>query len=88
MHSAEFELSYASLAKIRNNVEDWVGRYNDKRLSCFVLITSEILTNLLKHSSPKASYCRIEFYGNSEGWFLKIFENGGSSIRFRYLIRT
>jgi sigma-B regulation protein RsbU (phosphoserine phosphatase) len=77
MHSAEFELSYASLAKIRNNVDDWVGRYNDKRLSCFVLITSEILTNLLKHSSPKASYCRIEFYGNSEGWFLKIFENGG-----------
>ncbi|MBL4882018.1 MAG: response regulator [Oleispira sp.] len=77
MHSAEFELNYASLAKIRHNIEDWVGRYNDKRLSCFILITSEILTNLLKHSFPKADYCRIEFYGDSAGWYLKIFDNGG-----------
>lgn len=82
MHSAEFELSYASLTQIRNKVEDWVGRYNEKRLSCFVLITSEILTNLLKHSSPKATFCRIELYGDTRGWFLKILDNGGSFLEF------
>ena len=82
MHSAEFELNYASLAKIRHNIEDWVGRYNEKRLSCFTLITSEILTNLLKHSSPKADYCRIEFYGDAAGWYLKIFDNGGCFLDF------
>jgi sigma-B regulation protein RsbU (phosphoserine phosphatase) len=83
MHSAEFELNYASLAKIRNNIEDWIGRYNEKRLSCFILITSEILTNILKHSFPQANYCRIEFYGDATGWFLKIFDNGGSFSDFK-----
>lgn len=82
MHSAEFELNYASLVKARNNIEDWIGRYNEKRLSCFILITSEILTNILKHSSPQASHCRIEFYGDTTGWFLKVFDNGGSFSDF------
>ena len=77
MHSAVFELNYSSLTDIRDKVEDWIGRYNEKRLSCFVLVTSEIITNLLKHSSPKASQCRIEFSGDTEGWYLKIYDNGG-----------
>ena len=77
MHSASFELNYSSLTDIRKTVEDWIGRYNEKRLSCFVLVTSEIITNLLKHSSPKASQCRIEFSGDADGWYLKIYDDGG-----------
>lgn len=77
MHSAEFTLSYENLSDIRNRVEDWVGRYNDKRLSGFILITSEVITNLLKHSSPKATECRIEMSVDSAGSYLKIYDNGG-----------
>lgn len=59
MHSAEFPLSYENLTIIRGRVEDWVGRYNDKKLSAFVLITSEVVTNLLKHASPKAHHLSL-----------------------------
>lgn len=77
MHNADFILSYENLSDIRGRVEDWVGRYNDKRLSGFVLITSEIITNLLKHSSPTATQCRLEVSVSSLGSYLKIFDNGG-----------
>ena len=77
MHSAIFELNYSSLGDIRGKVEDWIGRYNEKRLSSFVLVTSEIITNLLKHSSPKAKTCRIEFSGDAEGWYFNIYDDGG-----------
>ena len=82
MHNAEFVLEYENLSSIRLQVEDWVGRYNDKRLSGFVLITSEIITNLLKHSSPKASHCRIELSVEAAGSTLKIFDNGGCFENF------
>jgi sigma-B regulation protein RsbU (phosphoserine phosphatase) len=82
MHSAEFALKYESLSEIRNRVEDWVGRYNDKRLSGFVLITSEIITNLLKHSSPKATQCRIEMSVDAAQAYLKIYDNGGCFTHF------
>ncbi len=85
MHSAKFELGYENLSQIRNRVEDWVGRYNDKRLSAFVLITSEIITNLLKHASPKATYCRIEMSVEADGAHLKVFDNGGAFEKFEEL---
>jgi len=85
MHSTEFELKYENLSDIRGRVEDWVGRYNDKRLSSFVLITSEIITNLLKHSSPKAIYCRIEMSITPDGAHLKIYDNGGAFEKFEEL---
>lgn len=77
MHSAEFELSFDRLSDIRKRVEDWTGRYNDKRLSGLVLITSEVVTNLLKHSQPKATVCKIEFEGDQKGWSFRIYDNGG-----------
>lgn len=77
MHQAEFELSYENLSHIRNRVENWVGRYNDQKLSGFVLITSEIITNLLKHSNPEATQCRLEMTVGPLGACLKIFDNGG-----------
>jgi CheY-like chemotaxis protein/anti-sigma regulatory factor (Ser/Thr protein kinase) len=86
MHSASFELNYSSLTDIRHTVEDWMGRYNDKRLSCFILVTSEILTNLLKHSSPKANQCRIEFSGDTDGWYLNIYDNGGCFSNFENIL--
>ncbi len=82
MHNAEFTLDYNNLSNIRGRVEDWVGRYNDKRLSAFILITSEVITNLLKHSSPKATQCRIEFISEESGWCLKIYDNGGCFSNF------
>lgn len=82
MHSAEFSLAFDRLAEIRNTVSAWVGRYNDKRLNNFVLITSEVITNLLKHSSPKADHCRIELRANEELWVLKILDNGGAFSQF------
>jgi CheY-like chemotaxis protein/anti-sigma regulatory factor (Ser/Thr protein kinase) len=82
MHNAEFALEYANLSAIRQQVEDWVGRYNDKRLSGFVLITSEIITNLLKHSSPKATQCRIELAVETTGSTFKIYDNGGCFENF------
>jgi sigma-B regulation protein RsbU (phosphoserine phosphatase) len=82
MHNAEFTLAYENLSEIRGRIEDWVGRYNDKRLSGFVLITSEIITNLLKHASPKATLCRIEMSVEAMGSFLKIYDNGGCFDNF------
>ena len=82
MHNAEFTLAYENLSEIRGRVEDWVGRYNDKRLSGFVLITSEIITNLLKHASPQATLCRIEMSVEATGSFLKIYDNGGCFENF------
>jgi CheY-like chemotaxis protein/anti-sigma regulatory factor (Ser/Thr protein kinase) len=82
MHNAEFALDYENLSAIRQQVESWVGRYNDKRLSGFVLITSEIITNLLKHSSPKATQCRIEMSVETTGSMLKIYDNGGCFENF------
>lgn len=82
MHNAEFLLSYENLGEIRSRVEDWVGRYTDKRLSGFILITSEIITNLLKHSSPKATRCRIEMSVGPQESSLKIFDDGGCFTGF------
>ncbi len=85
MHSTELEIKYENLSEIRGRVEDWVGRYSDKRLSNFVLITSEIITNLLKHSSPKATLCRIEMSVGPQEAYLKIYDNGGSFDNFEAL---
>lgn len=82
MHNAEFLLSYENLGEIRSRVEDWVGRYTDKRLSGFILITSEIITNLLKHSSPKATRCRIEMSVGPQESSLKILDDGGCFTGF------
>jgi len=88
MHNAEFVLEYANLSAIRQQVEDWIGRYSDKRLSGFVLITSEIITNLLKHSSPKATLCRIEMSVDATGSILRIYDNGGCFENFEAINNT
>lgn len=88
MHSAEFELTFNTLSSIRNTVSEWVARYHDKRLSNYVLITSEIVTNLLKHSEPKPVSCFISLDKSTDFWCLKIYDNGGEFIDFNNTIST
>jgi DNA-binding response OmpR family regulator/anti-sigma regulatory factor (Ser/Thr protein kinase) len=82
MHRVELVLNNENLPLARQKVEDWVGRYNEVRLTNLILITSELVTNLLKHANRKTTVIRIDFMQIERYWVLDIYDDGDCFLKF------
>jgi len=79
------EAKLENVREIRNKVSTFLetSRLSDSVKENIALVLSEILTNIVQHSTPKASEMSVKVYQDDHFIFLNIVDNGG---HFKQLI--